>query len=173
MSRRCFLRTVATGIAGAVLTLPWERAFANDLIVGKTAPPLTLHTLDGRILDTRDFRGQVILLTFWASWCEPCRVELPLLSRYFERHASQGLQIFGFTLDGSEQLPEVRKIAQSLSFPVGLLGSPWVRGYGRIWRLPVSFVIDRNGNLAHNGWKDDNPGWTEASLERIVAPLLK
>lgn len=173
MNRRRFLQKVGKAVAGAALTLPCEQIFANDLIVGRAAPPLALHTLDGRILDTRDFTGQVILLTFWASWCEPCRVELPLLSRYFDRHSSEGLQILGFTLDGPEQLPVVRNIAQSLRFPVGLLGSPWVRGYGRIWRLPVSFVIDRHGSLAYDGWKDENPAWTEASLERIVTPLLK
>jgi len=63
-------------------------------------------------------------------------------------------------------------VAKSLSFPVGLLGSPFAGGYGRIWRIPVSFVIDRGGRLAHNGWDDDRQPWTSERLPRVVDPLL-
>jgi hypothetical protein len=59
-----------------------------------------------------------------------------------------------------------------LNFQVGLLGSAWAGGYGRMWRLPVSFVIDRDGVLRHDGWQDDQQPLTKESLERIVTPLL-
>jgi hypothetical protein len=88
------------------------------------------------------------------------------------QHASQGLQVLGFSLDDAANLPKVRAVAASLSFPVGLLGSPWVPVYGRIWRLPVSFVIDRGGRLADNGWDDDPPTWTAQRLHSVVDPLL-
>ncbi|HTR58800.1 MAG TPA: TlpA disulfide reductase family protein [Casimicrobiaceae bacterium] len=148
-------------------------AQANDLKVGQAAPPLVLQTLDGRSIATRDLHGQVIIVTFWATWCEPCREELPLLSEYVQRHAAQGLQVLGFSLDGPDQLPKVRGVASTLRFPVGLLGSPWAGGYGRIWHLPVSFVIDREGRLAYNGWDDEDPVLTVARLHEVVDPLLK
>ena len=144
----------------------------NHLVVGAPAPPIALTTLDGRHLDTRDLRGKVVIVTFWATWCEPCRQELPLLSRYAQRHAQEGLVVFGFSLDAPDQLPKVRKVADTLSFPVGLLGDPHVPGYGRIWHLPVSFVIGRDGRLVDDGWKDENPVWTRARLEQVVTPLL-
>jgi cytochrome c biogenesis protein CcmG, thiol:disulfide interchange protein DsbE len=97
---------------------------------------------------------------------------LPLLSAYAERHAKQGLQVLGFSLDGPDDLATVRSMAASLRFPNGLLGNPWAGGYGRIWRVPVSFVIDRAGRLAYDGWEDKDPVWTKERLERVVDPLL-
>ena len=147
-------------------------ARANDLVVGQPAPAITLHTLDGREVSLAALRGKVVILTFWATWCAPCRAELPLLSRYAEAHAKDGLVVLGFSLDTPDELGEVRAVAKSLSFPVGLLGDPHVPGYGRIWHLPVSFTIDRHGVLVDDGWKDRQPEWTEARLQQIVAPLL-
>ncbi len=55
------------------------------------APPITLHTLDGKQITLQDLRGKVVILTFWATWCGPCQDELPLLSRYAQAHAGDGL----------------------------------------------------------------------------------
>ncbi|MFX8250632.1 hypothetical protein ABTL38_19685, partial [Acinetobacter baumannii] len=78
--------------------------------------------------------------------------ELPLLSDYAAKHADRGLRVLGFSLDEPASLPEVREMAAAWSFPVGLLGSAYAGGYGRVWRSPVNFTIDRNGLLADNGW---------------------
>ena len=147
-------------------------ALANALAIGQPAPPLVLHTLDGKSIGTRDLLGQVVIVTFWATWCEPCREELPLFSSYAVRHAQEGLRVLGFSLDGPETLPKVRDVAASLSFPVGLLGSAYAGGYGRVWQLPVTFVIDRAGHLVHNGWDDAQQPWTSEQLHRVVDPLL-
>ncbi len=148
-------------------------ARANALAVGQPAPGLVLHTLDGQSIASEDLHGNVVILTFWATWCEPCRTELPLLSAYAARHAANGLRVLGFSLDGPDDLAAVRQVAANLSFPVGLLGSAYAGGYGRVWRIPVNFTIDRNGRLADNGWDDPNPSWTAERLERIVTPLLR
>jgi peroxiredoxin len=155
-----------------LLPLAQPAIAGNDLEVGAPAPPITLTTLDGKHIATRDLHGKVVIVTFWATWCEPCREELPLLSRYAQRHAKQGLVVLGFSLDTPDELPKVRKVAGTLGFPVGLLGDPHVPGYGRIWHLPVSFVIGRDGKLVDDGWKDDNPVWTRERLEQVVTPLL-
>ena len=128
-----------------------------SFVVGATAPAATLVTLDGQTLATADLVGQVVILTFWATWCAPCRDELPLLSRYAAEHAAAGLRVLGFSLDQEDKFAEIRKVAQTLSFPVGLLSRSSAPGYGRIWRLPVNFTIDRKGKLADDGWKDKNP----------------
>lgn len=148
-------------------------SWAGDLAVGRAAPGIVLTTLDGSRIDTRDLRGKVVIVTFWATWCEPCREELPLLSDYVRKHAREGLVVLGFSLDGPDQLDKVRSVARALSFPVGLLGDPHVPGYGRIWRLPVSFTIDREGRLVDNGWDDESPAWTSDRLQKVVDPLLK
>jgi thiol-disulfide isomerase/thioredoxin len=136
------------------------RGLTDDALV-EGARRLRLHTLGGRSI-----------ATFWATWCDPCRDGLPLLSDYAACHAEQGLSVLGFCLDEAEDLPKVRVVAARLSFPVGLLGSYWLEGYGRIWRIPVSFVIDRAGRLADNGWEDAQPVWTKQRLRQVVDPLL-
>jgi cytochrome c biogenesis protein CcmG, thiol:disulfide interchange protein DsbE len=156
---------LATGVVGTT-------ARANDLRVGERAPPATLVTLDGQKLSTADLVGNVVILTFWATWCSPCRDELPLLSKYATEHSSQGLRVLGFSLDLPEEIGGVREVAQSLSFPNGLLANSSAPGYGRIWRLPVSFTIDRDGRLVDDGWKDKKPVWTPERLASIVTPLL-
>jgi hypothetical protein len=80
--------------------------------------------------------------------------------------------VLGFSLDLPNEVPEVKKVAQTLSFPVGLLAYSSTPGYGRIWRLPVNFTIDRAGRLLVNGWKDKKPSWTAERLEQVVTPLL-
>lgn len=170
LPRRVFLRALAALLAGA--GLPAAPALARGLRTGEVAPPATLVTLDGAHISTAALRGEVVILTFWATWCTPCRTELPLLSDYLARHAQDGLRILGFSLDTAEQLPEVRRVAQSLRFPVGLMRDSSAAGYGRIWRLPVSFTIDRAGLLIEDGWKEKQPSWTRERLEGFVTPLL-
>ncbi|HXS74075.1 MAG TPA: TlpA disulfide reductase family protein [Rhodanobacteraceae bacterium] len=163
-------------ISACVLLATWMMApvavAQNTLRIGAPAPSIVLVTLDGKRIDTRDLRGDVVILTFWATWCTPCREELPLLSRYARQHAQQKLVVLGFSLDTPDQLDKVRAVAAALNFPNGVLDDPHVPGYGRIWHLPVNFVIDRQGRLAYDGWKDPDPVWTRARLEEVVTPLL-
>jgi cytochrome c biogenesis protein CcmG, thiol:disulfide interchange protein DsbE len=170
VSRRAILRGCAAALAGGLLA---PTAWANDLRVGAPAPAATLVTLDGEKISTRDLLGHVVILTFWATWCEPCREELPLLSSYAKQHADARLRILGFGLDAPDKLAEVRRVAESLTFPVGLLANSSAPGYGRIWRLPVNFTIDKQGLLVEDGWKQKKPSWTAERLEQVVTPLLR
>ncbi|CAJ0896012.1 TlpA disulfide reductase family protein [Ralstonia flatus] len=172
-SRRVLLQAAGTLALGAGLGGTHTVAQAASLEVGRPAPPLVLHTVDGQSISTDDLRGHVVMLTFWATWCGPCHQELPILSEYAAKHARQGLRVLGFSLDEPASLPEVRQMAAGWSFPVGLLGSAYAGGYGRVWRIPVNFTIDRNGLLADNGWDSREPAWTAERLERIVTPLLR
>jgi cytochrome c biogenesis protein CcmG, thiol:disulfide interchange protein DsbE len=169
--RRALLRGALAGwLTAAVLRAP--AASANDLRVGAPAPPATLVTLDGKSISTTELLGQVVILTFWATWCVPCREELPLLSAYAQRHADKGLTVLGFGLDTPDRIADVRRVAEALRFPVGFLASSRAPGYGRIWRLPVNFTIDRAGRLVEDGWKEKAPSWTPERLEQLVTPLL-
>ncbi|MFK2931051.1 TlpA family protein disulfide reductase [Dyella agri] len=164
------LRCVA--VACLLCVLGMSPVSANDLRVGQPAPDITLDTLDGQHIALHDLRGKTVILTFWATWCVPCREELPLLSRYARAHMSDGLVVLGFSLDTPDTLAQVRQVASGLHFAVGLLGDAHVQGYGRIWHLPVSFVVDRHGVLVYDGWNDKQPALTRERLEQVVAPLL-
>jgi cytochrome c biogenesis protein CcmG/thiol:disulfide interchange protein DsbE len=171
-TRRALLRGVAALAGVGMHALCAPRARANALRVGAPAPPATLVTLDGQDISTSDLVGRVVILTFWATWCGPCRQELPLLSTYANEHAKAGLSVLAFSLDGPEDLHKVQAVAQTLHFPVGLLANSSLPGYGRIWRIPVNFTIDRQGRLVDDGWKDKEATWTAQRLESIVRPLL-
>jgi len=86
-----------------------SHAYANELHVGSRAPRASLVTLGGDRISTEDLLGQVVILTFWATWCVPCRDELPLLSRYAARHADEGLRVLGFSLDTPMSCPRSGK----------------------------------------------------------------
>jgi peroxiredoxin len=173
VTRRRLLRAaLAVGIPG-LETLFAPAAPANALRLGAPAPPATLVALDGQRISTSELLGRVVILTFWATWCSPCREELPLLSAYTSKHAAEGLTVLGFALNSPEEMRAVQQVAQTLSFPVGFLSNSSLPGYGRIWRIPVNFTINREGQLVDDGWKDENSTWTAERLERIVAPLLK
>ena len=172
-TRRSVLQAAAAwGLLGC-WSLGAPRAQANEVRVGQPAPAATLVTLDGKRLSTQELMGQVVILTFWATWCVPCRDELPLLSTYAAEHAAQGLSVLGFTLNTADELDQVRAVARTLSFPVGFLERSSAPGYGRIWRIPVNFTIDRGGRLVDDGWKDRHPVWSHERLARIVTPLLE
>ncbi len=94
------------------------------------------------------------------------------MPHYAQTHANDDLVILGFSLDTPDTLTEVRQVASGLHFATGLLGDPHVEGYGRIWRLPVSFVVDRRGMLVYDGWSDEAPALTQEKLGRLVAPLI-
>ena len=173
-TRRALLRGAAAVSVTGLGALFAPLASANALRVGAPAPAATLVTLDGQRIATSDLLGRVVILTFWATWCAPCREELPLLSAYAAQHAAEGVTVLGFALDSPEDDPlKVRQVAHSLSFPVGLLATSSLPGYGRIWRIPVNFTINREGRLIDDGWKDKDSTWTPERLKRVVTPLLE
>jgi cytochrome c biogenesis protein CcmG/thiol:disulfide interchange protein DsbE len=163
----------ALGVLGLAGEFTATSSYASALRLGEHAPPATLVTLDGQRMSTADLLGQVVVLTFWATWCVPCRQELPLLSEYFSQYSAQGLTVLGFSLDSPDKIPQVTHIAHSLSFPNGLLANSSAPGYGRMWKIPVNFTIDRSGRLVDDGWKDKYPTWTPERLQQVVTPLLE
>jgi cytochrome c biogenesis protein CcmG, thiol:disulfide interchange protein DsbE len=169
--RRALLRSaVAMFLLSAAGPLA-PRADGRALRMGELAPPATLITLDGQRISTADLLGRVVILTFWATYCVPCRDELPLLSRFAGEH-SAGLSVLGFCLDDRRDIGAVRRVADTLSFPVGFMRDDSAAGYGRIWRLPANFTIGRDGRLLDDRWQQKNSAWTAESLQQVIVPSL-
>ncbi len=114
-----------------------------------SAPPrFSLKDLNGRTVSLSDYKGKVVLLNFWATWCPPCRAEIPDLVRLGKEYQSRGLQILGMTYP-EYSLRVVRRVARQLkvNYPV-LLGSRELAAeYGVEEILPVTIVIDREGRV--------------------------
>lgn len=127
--------------------------------------------LNGQAFDSTDLKGQVILVNFWASWCPACRAEMPEIEACYRAHRAQGLNVLALSLDEPEDEAKAREAAKDLSFPVAMMASATLKGFDRIWRLPVSAVIDRQGHLVRQDWFVQQ-GLNAALLDAAIKPLL-
>ena len=116
--------------------------------VGAMAPDFTLTTLDGKKVKLSDYRGKAVLLNFWATWCGPCKVEIPWFMDLEKQYAPQGLVILGVAMDDDGK-PTVTKFAQEMKIDYTvLLGNDNVADqYGGVEGLPTSFYVDRSGKI--------------------------
>ena len=112
------------------------------------APDFTLPTLSGGTIRLADFRGKVVLLNFWATWCVPCRMEMPALEAFYQRHKDAGLAVLAINLD-TLSTTSVEAFVQEVmvTFPVALDPSWSIAGGYRVLGLPTTYFIDRAGNV--------------------------
>ena len=118
--------------------------------VGAAAPDFTLKTLDGGEVRLSKLRGQPVLINFWASWCAPCRAEMPELARVYEARKADGLVILGVNLTTQDTLPDVRAFVMEfhVTFPVPLDDTGAVANDAyRLRGIPTSIFIDRTGTI--------------------------
>jgi thiol-disulfide isomerase/thioredoxin len=145
---------------------------AGAIAEGAPAPALEGQLFDGSRFSLADHTGKVVVLNFWASWCAPCREEMPALDAYYRRHRSEGLEIVAISMDNPRDEAKARELMRAFSFPAAFGREMNIKSYGRIWRLPLTFVIDRQGILRKDGWYGDALLDT-AILEQTVTPLLR
>jgi cytochrome c biogenesis protein CcmG/thiol:disulfide interchange protein DsbE len=115
----------------------------------KPAPNFTLKDADGRTVQLSDYRGKVVLLNFWATWCDPCRIEIPWFVEFERQHKGQGFAVVGVSMD-EDGWKAVKPfiLEERINYRI-LLGDDKVSDlYGGIDSLPTSFVIDREGRIA-------------------------
>jgi peroxiredoxin len=114
---------------------------------GKAAPAFSLNTLDGRSVKLSDFRGKVVLLNFWATWCAPCRVEMPWLVDFYSRYQAQGLEIVGVSVDDARDKVGTFIRAKNINYTIVLKDEAVADAYGGLRFLPQSFFIGRDGKI--------------------------
>lgn len=158
---------------GALLSLTCAlQVHAGALAIGQLAPLMTAITLDGNAFNLEtDGKGKVVIVNFWASWCSPCRKEMPALESYYTQHKSEGLIVLAINMDDPKNTQVVRDIMRVFSFPAAFARDAHFDGYARIWRMPMTFIIDRNGILRKDGSVGD-PKIDLPLLENLVTPLL-
>jgi thiol-disulfide isomerase/thioredoxin len=135
--------------------------------MNKAAPTLVAAALDGTTFDLAKQRGKVVLVNYWATWCAPCRKEMPKLDAFYRRYHSQGLEMIGISVDEARDLQKVRKVMAAIAYPGATLKSITDDGFGPPEGVPITWIIDADGKV-----RDRMIDVRDDLLNGIVVPLL-
>jgi len=153
----------------AVLAMTVSGVRADLPVLGK-APAWKLKDLQGKEVSSADFKGKVVVVDFWATWCPPCRAEIPGYIALQKKYADKGLVIVGISVDedGAKVVAPFAK-AKGMNYPVLLFNDDVVTAFGGIEGIPTTFLIDQAGNI-----RDKKVGMVEeADYEKRIVQLLK
>ncbi len=134
------------------------------------APNFSLKSADGNTYQLSQFKGKVVLVNFWATWCGPCRREIPDFIEAYKNYKSQGLEIIGVSVDQDGWTKVTPFVAQNkINYPVVLMDDKVIANYGNFNAIPTTFIVDKSGNIV-----DTHTGvMTMSQLESKIQPLLK
>jgi len=160
----------ATAIAAAALAALACVSAVAALTPGP-APDFTLHSVGGTNLRLQEQRGQVVMLNFWASWCGPCKQEMPRLNRLYEKYHASGFQLLGVNVDDDARNASGVSSTLGLRFPILLDTEKRVSRLYDLSTMPSTVLIDRDGRVryVHLGYKD---GY-EKTYEDQIRELLR
>jgi peroxiredoxin len=169
------LRASATGVLATVLFLSGctkveTRDHVKPDVNRKPAPEFSLKDADGRTVTLADYKGKVVLLNFWATWCGPCKVEIPWFVEFEQKYKDRGFAVLGVALD--EEGWEVVKPyidEAKINYRIIMGNDTVAQLYGGVDNLPTSFVLDQDGRIAstHVGLVD------KSNYENEISQLLK
>jgi peroxiredoxin len=154
-------------IAAACICVP---ALCQAVAVSDVAPDFVLKSIDGTNTRLKEYRGQVVLINFWASWCGPCRQEMPLLERIDGRYKDAGFTVLGVNVEGKVEPARDVATKAGVTFPILVDEGQKVSELYDLESMPSSVVVDRDGVVAyvHRGYK---PG-DEAKYLEVVKQLI-
>ena len=135
------------------------------------APDFTLHAADGRNVRLDELRGQVVLVNFWATWCGPCRSEMPRLDQLYQKYHKSGFVLLGVNIDDNPATALSTAQKLNVSFPILLDTDKKVSKLYKLTDMPSTVVIDRDGKMRflHRGYR----AGTEDDYEQQIRGLLK
>ncbi len=166
------LRTTVPGtsLLGAILVIFTVSTLAASSLQGQVAPDFVLRSATGENLRLSEYRGDVVLINFWATWCGPCRQEMPLLDDLYGRYQRVGFNLLGVNID--EDSRRAMQMVQELgvNFPVLFDENKEVSKLYDVEAMPVTILVDREGIVRHihHGYK---PGYEEKYLTEIRSLL--
>ena len=159
-----------TSLLGAILVIFTVSTLAASSLEGQVAPDFVLRSATGENLRLSEYRGDVVLINFWATWCGPCRQEMPLLDDLYGRYQRVGLNLLGVNID--EDSRRAMQMVQELgvNFPVLFDENKEVSKLYEVEAMPVTILVDREGIVRHihHGYK---PGYEEKYLTEIRSLL--
>jgi len=157
-------------ILGGFFAVFAATSLASSGLVGKEAPDFALKSTTGENLRLSEYRGNVVMLNFWATWCGPCRQEMPLLDDLYNRYERVGFTLLGVNIDDDSQRAIDMMRELGVNFPVLFDARKDVSKLYDVNAMPVTVILDREGNVrhVHQGYK---PGYEEKYLNEVRALL--
>lgn len=134
-------------LAVAGLAAPALAPAAGPPGVGSAVPTLTGRSFSGEAFNLSGWRGRVVVLNFWASWCEPCRSEMPLLDALQRDYRERGVVVLGLSADDRHDRKDALAASQGVAYLTGMLTECSSNGFGAPHTLPLTYIIDRAGKL--------------------------
>lgn len=119
----------------------------QTLATREAAPAWKVTDIDGRPLDSAAFKGKVLVVDFWATWCPPCIVEVPHYVALQKKLGGDGLAIVGFSLDAGSDVVKTFMAKNGINYPVAVVDETMVAAFGNFSGIPTTFVIDREGKV--------------------------
>ncbi len=158
--------TIRKGLLGVLLSAIAAGSLASSGLVGQPAPDFALRSATGEVLRLSEYRGDVVMINFWATWCGPCRQEMPLLDELYSRYQRVGFRLFGVNIDVDSRRAMSMVDDLGISFPVLFDTRKEVSKLYRVEAMPVTILIDREGDVrhVHHGYK---PGYEQLYLDEI------
>lgn len=171
MNRRIYILLAVAALALWAIVTMLRHDFQTGPEIGSPAPTFSLPSLEGEELSLEDFRGKAILLNFWATWCGPCRYEMPSLEALYQKYKDQGLVVLGISVDeeGWKPIREFLKVVP-VSFPIVLDKDQRVTEAYETYRVPETYFIDPEGKVAGKvvGPQDFHQDVFYKKVERIL-----
>ncbi|MGC8784910.1 MAG: TlpA family protein disulfide reductase [Armatimonadota bacterium] len=139
---------------------------------GDTAPNVTLNLLNGETKSLADYRGKVVVLDFWATWCAPCRFTMPKMIQFHNRHREQDVVVIGVAVDVTSRA-EIEQFVREMgvNYPIAVDGDATAKSAYQIKSLPTLFIIDKEGNILRR-MEGYDPQNTIQTLEDTVKRAL-
>ncbi len=172
MQKHAFTLKLAAACAAVALSLgPASGPAAARGGAGSEQAALVVPTVQGPPFDLAALRGKVVVVNFWATWCVPCRQEMPALDAFYQRYRSQGVELIGLSADKKRDAGQVRKVAATVTYPVALASEASKSSFGTPSVLPVTYIVDRTGAVRAELRPTKAP-LTADALAAQVLPLL-
>ena len=180
MMKSRWIAAAAAACAIALLVVPWMlRSGAAPSSPGTPAAPskaegraanleLTLQDMNGHAVRFADYKGQVIVLNVWATWCGPCQIEIPELVEAYTKYRDQGVVVLGVSLDDTAEMLREYAPTKEMNYPLLLMQDDFDEAYGPIFGVPITFFIGRDGTISRRHFGPVS----KEQLDREIKALL-
>ena len=152
-------------VASSILISP-----AKALKIGDKAPDFTLKAMSGKNLKLAEQRGQIIVLNFWASWCGPCRKEMPVLQKFYEKYQDLGVSVWGVNVEQENQAGRDFLADLNLSFPILFDDSNTISADYQVEAMPTTVILDRDGVIRYTfkGYRDGYEKKYAKAIKKLI-----